>query len=212
METWNLWWNEQVDQAIQVVHAWFKTYSALGGEATEAKQAKIPHIDAKCMVKYGIWLAKSEAAKQEFATVSLDGDGALRIAKQMDRTNRVRIVYALILVTLCSLTKKDEGNNDFLRSLQLPLSLPVCPLPWSVKHSAGWNTARLLAHLDFWPIWHHNWDVKTAGEDGVELARQRPEPVFSCNVILGGKIHTEPLQGQGWSPWPWQLSWYQAHR
>ena len=35
-----------------------------------------------------ICLAKSKAEKEEFATVSPNGDGVFRIAKQMDRRNQ----------------------------------------------------------------------------------------------------------------------------
>ena len=35
-----------------------------------------------------IWLANSEAEKKEFASVSPDGDGVFRIAKQLDHTNK----------------------------------------------------------------------------------------------------------------------------
>ena len=41
---------------------------------------KSAYIDAKCMAKHTIWLAKSEAEKEEFATVTPDGDGVFRIA------------------------------------------------------------------------------------------------------------------------------------
>ena len=41
----------------------------------EAKEAKTEYFDAKRMAKHADWLAKSEAEKEEFATVSPDGDG-----------------------------------------------------------------------------------------------------------------------------------------
>ena len=40
------------------------------------------------MAKRTIWLAKSEAEKEEFATVSPNGDGVFHIARQMDCTNQ----------------------------------------------------------------------------------------------------------------------------
>ena len=84
------WWNEQVDEAIREKHARFKAYSALtkGGMTAEAKGAKTAYIDAKLVAKHDAWLAKSEAKKEVFATVSPDCDGALGIAKQMDCTNQ----------------------------------------------------------------------------------------------------------------------------
>ena len=76
-----------MDKAIQEKHAWFKVYSALkkAGMTAEAEKAKTVYIDAKCMAKHAVWLAKCEAEKEEFTTVSPDGDGNFCIAKQMDR-------------------------------------------------------------------------------------------------------------------------------
>ena len=71
-ETW--WWNEQVDEAIQKKHVRFKVYKALrkGGKMAEAKEAKTAYIDTKHVAKHTVWLARSEAEKEEFATVSLN--------------------------------------------------------------------------------------------------------------------------------------------
>ena len=87
-ETWC--WNEEVDRAKQEKSAQFKAYSALkkGGMTAEAKRAKTADIDAKHMAKHSLWLAKSEAEKEEFATVSPDGYGIFYIAKQMDRRSQ----------------------------------------------------------------------------------------------------------------------------
>ena len=59
-----------------VERAWFKAYSALkkGSMTVQAKMAKTAYIDAIHMAKHAVWLAKSEAETEEFATVSLDGD------------------------------------------------------------------------------------------------------------------------------------------
>ena len=40
------------------------------------------------LAKHAIWLAKSEAVKEEFATGSPDSDGVIRIAKQKNHTNQ----------------------------------------------------------------------------------------------------------------------------
>ena len=53
-----------------------------------AKEAETVYKNPKHLAKHAVWLAKSEAEKEEFATVSLDGDGVFRIAKQMDHTNQ----------------------------------------------------------------------------------------------------------------------------
>ena len=40
------------------------------------------------MVKHAVWLAKTEAEKEEFTAVSPDSDGVFLIAKQMDCANQ----------------------------------------------------------------------------------------------------------------------------
>ena len=54
----------------------------------KAKTSKSAYMDVKCMAKHVVWLAKSEAEKEESATVSQDGDGVFCITKQMDHTNQ----------------------------------------------------------------------------------------------------------------------------
>ena len=60
--------------------------------------------------------------------------------------------------------------------------------------------------------------LKAAGEEGSELTRQlRGCFELWCDPSRQGwelHWHSEPLSGQGWSwsPWPWQLSQFQAHR
>ena len=83
------------------------------------------------------------------------------------RTLLVRTIYAMMLVSLRSLTKTRWTHGlctmlgcsmlnlsgqamSFLSSLQLLASLPVCPWPWSTKHSTKWNATRLLFHLASW--------------------------------------------------------------
>ena len=82
----------------------------IGGQKVnlQAKVARNAHIAAKHVAKHTVWVAKAEANKWEFATVSTDDDGVFRIAKQMDHTNKtllVRTVYAMMPVSLRSLTK-----------------------------------------------------------------------------------------------------------
>ena len=66
-------WTE-VDKALQEKHEQFTTYSALkmGGMTTETKGAKKTYIDTMCMAKSDVWLAKSEAEKEEFVTLYPD--------------------------------------------------------------------------------------------------------------------------------------------
>ena len=54
----------------------------------EAKETKTASIVAKCMAKHIIWLAQSEAEKEEFATISPDDNGVFHVTKQMDHTNQ----------------------------------------------------------------------------------------------------------------------------
>ena len=132
----------------------------------EAKVAKTAYSDAKRVAKHAIWLAKSEAKKDEFATVSLDDDGGFRIAKPMNRTNDQDVVgedFAcndagqfvltdedkmrawLSIMLGCSMSSLSGQVTSSPESLQMLASLPVCLWTRSRKHSA--NAAKLLAHL-----------------------------------------------------------------
>ena len=66
----------------------FKAYNAVrkGGKMTE--ETITAYIDTKSVAKHAVWLAKSEAEKEQFATASPDGNGVFHIAKQMDHTNQ----------------------------------------------------------------------------------------------------------------------------
>ena len=50
--------------------------------------AKTAHIDARRVPKYAAWMGKSEAEKEEFTTISPNGDGVFRFTKQMDHKNQ----------------------------------------------------------------------------------------------------------------------------
>ena len=58
------------------------------GMTAEAKEDKTAIIENEHLAKHTVWLAKSEAEKEEFATVYRDGDGIFRTAKEMDCTNQ----------------------------------------------------------------------------------------------------------------------------
>ena len=79
-----------MDEAIQEKRAWFKAGKALkkGGKTAEAKEADTGFNDTKHVAKHAVWLAKSEAEKEEFPILSPDGDGVFHITKQIDRTNQ----------------------------------------------------------------------------------------------------------------------------
>ena len=76
------------------------------GKMAEAKEEKTAYIDAKCLANHSVWLAKSEAEKEEFATVFPDGD-VFPITKQTAQAKMllVRIVHPMMLVNLRSLMK-----------------------------------------------------------------------------------------------------------
>ena len=63
-------------KALQKKRAWFKSYRALdkGNMVADAKRIKTVYIDAKHVAEHAVWLGKSAAEKEEFATVSPDGD------------------------------------------------------------------------------------------------------------------------------------------
>ena len=109
-ETW--WWKEKVDKVIQEKCAQFMVYSALkrGGVMAEAKQEKNAYIDAKHMAKRVVWLAKSEAEIEEFATVSPDGDGVFCFAKQMDCRNQDIVGENCVCNDAGELTLTDEDK------------------------------------------------------------------------------------------------------
>ena len=96
-------------------------------------------------------MAKSEAEKEEFATISPDGDGVFRIAKQMDCTNQgvigkscVRNDAGELAVTDVTDDEKMKARVDpYVRLLNVEFELPSDELPQpppspptSAKHSA----------------------------------------------------------------------------
>ena len=50
------------------------------GKTTEAPKARESNLKAKRKSKHNVCLVKSAAEKEEFATVSLKGDGVFRVA------------------------------------------------------------------------------------------------------------------------------------
>ena len=107
---------------------------------------------------------KSGAEKEEFTTVSPDGDGIFHIEKQMDCTNRDifgenRVRYDAGDLALTDEVKMKAWAEHYARLLNVefewssnelpgvPLTAGSCPQPWSTKQSAKENAARLLAHL-----------------------------------------------------------------
>ena len=62
---------------MQTKRARFKAYKALkkGGKTAEAKEEETTYSVAKHVAKHATWLAKSVEEKEEFVTISPDGDG-----------------------------------------------------------------------------------------------------------------------------------------
>ena len=140
-ETW--WWNERVEEAVLEKRARFKAYNTLkkGGKTDEAKEAEAAYRDAKRVAKRVVWLAKSEAVKEEFATVSPNGDGVFRIAKQMDRTNQDIIGENCIRNDAGELALSDDDKmkawvEHYARLLNVKFDWPNEELP-DVPPTAG---------------------------------------------------------------------------
>ena len=191
--------NECVDKPKREKRAWFKVYNALkkGGMMAEAKGAKTAYIDAKRMAKCAVWLARSEAEKEELATVFPDGDGVFRIAKQMDYTNQDVVGENCVRNDAGELALTDEDNmkawvKHYARLLNVEFEWPnndlpevpptADPLPsvsatlihkalGKIKCSKAAGPSGIVAEM-----------LKAAGEEGVVLARQLVKVVFSCSV------------------------------
>ena len=189
-----------MDDSVQKKHAGFKTYKALEkkGKTTEAKEAKAAYMDVKRMAKHDIYLAKSVAEKEEFATVLPNCDGVFRIAKQMDRSNQDVVGENCVCNDAGELAISNEAKLDawvehYARlfkvefdwpSDKLPEVAPIAGPPPSVfadlicktlskmKCSKATGPSGIIAEL-----------LKASGEEGVELARQLVEAVFSsCEI------------------------------
>ena len=120
----------------------------------EVKGAKTACIDAKHMAKHAVWGGER-------------GDGVIHITKQMDHRNQdlVGENYVCNDAGELALTDEDKMNawvEHYARLLNVEFEWPsnelpevpptagplsVCLQPWSIKNSAKWNAARLLAHL-----------------------------------------------------------------
>ena len=148
--------------------------------------------------KHTVRLVKCEVGKEEFATVSPDGDGVFHIAKQMDRTNQDIVGENCVCIDagVLALTDKDKmeawvEHNMFggsmlnlngqatssLRSLQLmpPASMSTTLIRKTLskmKCSKAAGPSGITAEM-----------LKAAGEWGVELARQLTDAVFSYGVV-----------------------------
>ena len=135
----------------------------IGGMTAETKEANSVYIDAKHVTKHTLWLVKSEAEKEEFAT---DGDGVVSIAKQMDCKNQDIVGENCVRNDTVELALTDEDKikawvEHYARLLSVEYQWPNNELSgvpstagphrtylqhWFTKHSVK-NATRLLAHL-----------------------------------------------------------------
>ena len=184
-----------MEEAVWGKHARFKVYSALkkGGTTAEGKGAKTAYINAKRVAKHDIWLAKSEAEKEECIIVSPDGDGVFRIAKLMDRTNQDVVGENCVCNDAgeLALTNEDKMKarvENYVTLLNVKFEWPRNDLPEvsptagpRVRDPAPQGTQKCSKAAG--PSGIVDKMLKAAGEEGVELARQLTEAVFSCGVI-----------------------------
>ena len=197
-ETW--WWNERVEEAVNEKRARYKIYNTLKkqGKTAETNAAKATYNAAKRVAKHVVWLAKSEAEKEEFATVSPNGDGVFRIAKQMDRSNQDIVGENCVRNDAGELALTDEAKmkawvEHYARLLNVEFEWPSSELPEvpptagpppsvpaalvkkaisQMKHGKAAGPSGIVAEM-----------LKAAGDEGVELTRQLSEAVFSDGNI-----------------------------
>ena len=171
-ETW--WWNEEVDN--RRMHCpWFTV--------PWRKEAKTAYIEVK-------------AEKEEFTTVSPDGDGIFCIVKQMDHRNQVGENWVYNDADELALTdeyKMKAWVEHYARLLDVEFEWSSNELP-EVPPNAGPPPSEsvTLIHKALSKMKCSQAAVpsgiiaemlKAAGEEGVQLARQLTEAVFSCGVM-----------------------------
>jgi hypothetical protein len=197
-ETW--WWTDRVDDAIKEKRARYKTYNALkkAGNVIETNEAKTTYNDAKRVAKHVVWLAKSEAEKEEFANISPSGDGVFRLAKQMDRTNQDVVGEKCVRNDAGELSLSDEEKlkawvEHYARLLnvefewprdQLPDVAPIAGPPPSVstklvrkalskmKCGKAAGPSGVIAEM-----------LKATGDEGLERMRQMADAVITNGAI-----------------------------
>lgn len=198
-ETW--WWNNQVDEAVQEKRARFKTYNILkkqgNSNSVEFLEAKSAYVEAKRLAKHTVWCAKSESESMEFASVSPNGDGIYRIAKQMDRTNQDVVGENCIRNDVGEMALSDSDklkawveyysqllNVEFeWPSNELPESTPVeGPPPGVSTEMISLAISKMKCGKAAGPSGISAEMLKAAGEEGTELVRQLTEAVFSNGV------------------------------
>ena len=197
-ETW--WWNGDVEDAVQRKRLSFKKYKTLlgQGKTAEAKEAKSEYDSAKRVAKHVVWLAKSEAEKEEFSKISPNGDGVFRIAKQIDRANQDVVGEKCVRndAGVLALTDEDKMKawvEHYSRLLNVEFEWPSNELP-EVAPTAGpppgVSTAQIRKAISKMrngkaagPSGIIAEMLKASGESGINLAREMTQTVFSSGVV-----------------------------
>ena len=197
-ETW--WWNDRVEDAVCEKRSRFKAYNALrkAGKSAEANEAKLAYNEAKRVAKRVVWLAKSEAEKEEFANIPPDGGSIFKIAKQMDRTNQDVVGEKCVRNDAGELSLSDEDKmkawvEHYARLLNVEFEWPSDSLPDAppvsgpppcvtdalirkalskMKPGKAAGPSGIIAEM-----------LKATGEKGVDLAKQLAQAVFNSGEI-----------------------------
>lgn len=197
-ETW--WWNDRVDVAVRDKRMCFKAYITLkkAGKETEAKAAKTAYINAKRVAKHVVWMAKSEAEKEEFANISPNGEGVFRIAKQMDRTNQDVVGEMCVKNDAGELALNDDSKmkawvEHYARLLNvefewpsdtLPEVDPVAGPPPSVsKEMIRKAIKKMKCGKAAGPSGIVAEMLKASGEEGVDMLRQLTEAIICGDAV-----------------------------
>ena len=87
-QTW--WWNASVDDAVNEKRNRYEAFKKLlvQGLFNEAKIAKEAYNESKRVAKRLVWLAKSEAEKDAFSSITPGRNEIYHLASQMDSHNR----------------------------------------------------------------------------------------------------------------------------
>ena len=195
-----LWWNKQVDEAMQEKWANFIACEALkkGGKTAEAQEVEIACFDTKYMTKHTIWVTKSEAEKEnspQYHWMLLVFYVAANRWTTQTRMLLVRTVNATMLVGLHSLMKtrcwvwlaKQWAPWGLLNS---PPSVSVTQVRKAlIKMKYCWKAAGPSGQDAESCWWGNSWAGKKTGEG---CFQQLYEP-----SRLGGELHPKLLWVQG---------------
>ena len=141
----------------------------------EGKGAKTAYIDTKHVAKHAVWLAKSEAEKEVFATIFPDGDGVFHIAKQMDRTNQ-------------DVASENCVHNDAGQLVLTPAhSMHLMILTCYIKH-CEWEMPNEICIFRLNGVYsdqntHHSWDAESCWWGRSWASETTDRVCFSYSVI-----------------------------